>query len=96
MSASSQLHHLKHNKEGTFALVEIELNGSIRFEHLLDTITAHYNLPYKIVKAEIAYQGKANYGTLVLLLKGTKQETDITFQYLKTNNIRNTIIGYAS
>ncbi|SJZ35987.1 methionine ABC transporter ATP-binding protein [Sediminibacterium ginsengisoli] len=81
--------------EGLFPLVEIELNGNIPFEKLIDTIYYHFQIPYKLVKAEVEYLGKANFGKLLLHLLGTDKSNENAIQYFNQNNIKNTIKGYA-
>ncbi|MFC4688729.1 NIL domain-containing protein [Epilithonimonas pallida] len=55
-------------------ILEIELNGKIRFDILLYTIYNHYNISYKIVNAHIEYLNGNNFGNVKLLLKITQEE----------------------
>lgn len=79
---------------GLFPLVEIELNGNISFEQLLSEVHRNDRIPYKLIKADVAYMGKANFGKLLLHLQGSSDENAKTIQYLNRHNIQNTIRGY--
>jgi D-methionine transport system ATP-binding protein len=81
--------------ENLFPLVEIELNGNISFEVLLEVIYQDFKIPYKIISADIEYLGNANYGKLLFQLQGTIDENAKAIQYFNHNNIQNTLIGYA-
>lgn len=82
--------------EGLFPLVEVELNGTIYFKKLIDTIQEHYEVPYNIIKADIEYTGKANFGKLLIHLKGTQAKNDQVIRYFKQLNLQNTVRGYAA
>ena len=55
-------------------ILEIELNGKIRFDVLLYTIYNHYNISYKIVNAHIEYLNGNNFGNVKLLLTISQEE----------------------
>ncbi|MFT3750425.1 MAG: ATP-binding cassette domain-containing protein [Agriterribacter sp.] len=80
--------------EGLFPLAEIELEGNISFDALIDTIYRSFKIPYKIVKADIEYLGKVSLGKLLLHLQGTEEENEEIFQYFSRNRIKSTIKGY--
>lgn len=63
-------------------ILEIELNGKIRFDILLYTIYNHYKIKYKIVNAHIEYLNGNNFGNVKLLLKITDDEIDKIENYL--------------
>jgi D-methionine transport system ATP-binding protein len=85
--------NLEHVKE-TFPLVEIVLEGNITFKDLIDTIDYQYNVPYTLVKADVEYFGKNNYGNILLELKGAKEINESAFQFFRKNKIKNKIKGY--
>ncbi len=81
--------------EGLFPLVEIELNGNILFDKLTYIISQHYKVPYKLIKADIEYLGKANFGKLLVHLLGdVEKNTDVIWHFAR-NNIKTSIKGYA-
>lgn len=85
--------NLEHVKE-TFPLVEIVLEGNITFKDLIDTIDYQYNVPYTLLKADVEYAGKNNYGNILLQLKGKKEINESAFQFFRQNKIKNKIKGY--
>lgn len=80
---------------GLFPLLEIELNGNIPFEKLLSVLYSDYKIPYRLIKANVEYLGKANFGKLLLHLQGSLEENTKAIQYFNQNNLQNTIRGYA-
>ena len=50
---------------------------------MIDTIDYQYNVPYTLVKADVEYFGKNNYGNILLELKGAKEINESTFQFLE-------------
>lgn len=81
--------------EGLFPLIELELNGGITFDKLIDTIYNQYKIPYKLIRADIEYLGKASFGKMLLQLRGTTDSNEQAFRYFDKHNIKNTIRGYA-
>ncbi|WP_312765066.1 NIL domain-containing protein [Epilithonimonas sp.] len=64
-------------------ILEIELNGKIRFDILLYTIYNHYNVSYKIVNANIEYLNGSNFGQVKLLLNITQDQIEKIENYLR-------------
>ena len=80
--------------EGLFPLVEIKLTGNVKFDKLIDAIYYRYQVPYQLVSADIEYQGKKSYGTVVVQLKGNAAGNRSVLTYFKANSIQNTLKGY--
>lgn len=81
--------------EGLSPLIEIELTGNFLFEKLIDDISRHYQTAYNLIKADIEYSGRANFGKLLLHLQGSAESNDKVIRYFNHNNIKNSIRGYA-
>lgn len=81
--------------EGLFPIVEVELNGTISFERLIDAIHSQLKIPYRLLRADIEFLGKGNFGKLLLELRADKENTDKAIRYLDRKNIKNTVKGYA-
>ncbi|MFC4165687.1 NIL domain-containing protein [Epilithonimonas zeae] len=64
-------------------ILEIELNGKIRFDILLYTIYNHYNVSYKIVNANIEYLNGSNFGNVKLLLNISQDQIEKIENYLR-------------
>lgn len=82
-------------QDGLFPLVEIQLNGDISFDSLLSVLHTDSQIPYKVLKADVEYLGKSNFGKVLLQLQGDIAENARTIQYLHQNKIQNSIKGYA-
>lgn len=90
-----QAEQAEQDEPGLFPLIEVELKGQLLFEQLINTLDRKYHIPYKLLKADIEYMGKANYGTLLLHLKGSKKDNGIALRYFDQNKLKNTLKGYA-
>lgn len=92
-----EIHHIMkaESAAGLSPVIEIALTGNISFEKLIDTIAVYYRIPYKLIKADIEYLGKASFGTLLLHLKGDTADQEKAFRYFIQNNIKHAVHGYA-
>ncbi|MNJ85803.1 Methionine import ATP-binding protein MetN [compost metagenome] len=79
---------------GLFPLIEIELNGTVPFEKFLSVVN-EYQIPHKVIKANIEYLGHSSFGKLLLHLQGSAEENTQVIHYFNQNNIQNTVKGYA-
>ncbi|MFN5309381.1 MAG: methionine ABC transporter ATP-binding protein [Candidatus Kapaibacterium sp.] len=84
----------QHPQVDLFPLLEVELNGNIAVEKLLSLVHDHYKIPYKLISADVEYWGEANFGKLLLQLRGSSAENAKVIQYLNKNNVQKTIKGY--
>jgi len=82
-------------EDGLFPLIEIDLDGSITFDKLLNAFTSDYNIPYQLISADIEYIGNTNFGKILLHLKGNTDENTKALHYFNSNKIKNSIKGYA-
>lgn len=81
--------------EGLFPIVEIELNGTISFDRLIDTVYSRFKIPYRLLKADIEFLGKGNFGKMLLELRADKESADKAIQYFNQKDIKNVVRGYA-
>lgn len=66
---------------GLFPIIEVELNGNISFEELIDTIHTGLKIPYRLVRADIEILEKRSFGKLVLELRADKGSVDKARRY---------------
>lgn len=85
----------KDPKEGLYPVIELQFNGNIPFGECISEINNRYRIPYELLKANVEYVGKANFGKAILYLKGNSQENKSVIQYFDQNNIQHTLRGYA-
>lgn len=83
-------------KEGVFPIIEIKLTGNVHFKQLTETIADYYNTPFIIVKLELEYIGKANFGQMIVHLKGNPAQNEQVVRYFNQSNIYNILHGYAA
>lgn len=74
--------------ESTFPLIELMLNGNISFDELMEMIHNRFKIPYKLIKADIEYWGRVNYGTLLIQLLVNIQDAGEIVQYFRQKNIK--------
>ncbi len=75
-------------------LLEIELNGKIAFEFLLNAIYDKFGISYRILNAEIEFYSGQNFGKVQLLIEPEfNQHQDLEF-YLNRSRVLNTFIEY--
>ncbi|MCD8540908.1 MAG: ATP-binding cassette domain-containing protein [Leadbetterella sp.] len=84
-----------HPGEGLFPIVEVELNGTISFERLIDIVHSQFKIPYRLIKADIEFLGQGNFGKLLLELRADKENADKAIRYFNQKNIKNAVRGYA-
>lgn len=80
---------------GLFPIIEIELVGMVPFDKVIKALYEQYQVPFKLIKADVEYIGKANYGKILIHLQGDQDSQDKALLYFQKNNILNTIKGYA-
>lgn len=75
-------------------VIEIELNGKMKFEHLLDCIHMQMGISYKVLCANVEYKNGANFGSCQLYLKVTAEEYSQLEFFLNKNKLLHTTIEY--
>lgn len=78
-----------------FPLLEIEIERHIGIENMLTMIYEDFKIDFQILKVDLEYQGESNFGSLLVCLKGEKEENDNIIYYLNRNKINNIIKGYS-
>ncbi len=75
-------------------VIEIELNGKMKFENLLDCIHIQMGINYKVLCANVEYKNGANFGSFQLYLKVTAEEYSQLEFFLNKNKLLNTTVEY--
>ena len=73
-------------------LLEVDLNGKIRFDVLLFAIYNQLNIPYKIINADLEYINGNNFGNVHLQLKVNSSSVTELDDYLKKYKLVNSKI----
>ena len=80
---------------GLSPVYSVELDGTVSFTGLLSAITNWYKIPTVILKADLEFAGKNNFGNAIIHLKDTPEQNIHAEQYLKQNAIKHQLLGYA-
>ncbi len=73
-------------------ILEIELNGKVRFDCLLNDIYQKLGIMYKIVSADVEFFGDQNFGNIKLLIMVSSiQHQDLRF-FLNDRRLLNTSV----
>ena len=90
-----------HNSEKEFPEIrkevslEIELNGKIRFDNILDEIYHKMGILYKITAADVEFFGEQNFGTLKLMMMLNCQQKEHLEHFLAEKKLLNTFFENA-
>lgn len=79
-----------------YPLVEIELQGNITFNNLLALFSLDFQIPYRIVNAQIEFIEQLNFGLVLLQLSGTDEQHLSVLHYLDKAQISSVVRGYVS
>ena len=92
------IYHNENNNQALYAgsekdiLLEVDLNGKIRFDVLLFAIYNQLNIPYKIINADLEYINGNNFGNVHLQLKVNSSSVTELDDYLKKYKLVNSKI----
>lgn len=71
-------------------ILEIELNGKVRFDRILNDIYHELGIVYKIISAEVEFLGDCNFGYLHLQLLVSTSEQEVLQGFLAQHRLLNT------
>ncbi|WP_294222362.1 NIL domain-containing protein [Chryseobacterium sp. sg2396] len=75
-------------------LVEIELNGKMKFEHLMNTIYHQFGICHKVLSANVEYINGRNFGTVQLYINVYPDDFEQLEFFLNKNKLLNTAVAY--
>lgn len=75
-------------------IIEVELNGKMKFDHLLNAIYQQMGICYKVLSANVEYMNGANFGSFQLHLSATPEESQQLEFFLNKNKLLNTTVDY--
>jgi ABC-type methionine transport system ATPase subunit len=76
-------------------IVEIELNGKMKFEHLMNTIYNKFGICHRVLSANVEYDTKGNsFGTVQLYINVNSEDYEQLEFYLNNNKLLNTTVEY--
>lgn len=75
-------------------IIEVELNGKMKFDYLLNAIYQQMGICYKVLSANVEYMNGANFGSFQLHLNATPEESRQLEFFLNKNKLLNTTVDY--
>lgn len=75
-------------------IIEVELNGKMKFDHLLNAIYQQMGICYKVLSANVEYMNGANFGSFQLHVNATSEESLQLEFFLNKNKLLNTTVDY--
>ena len=75
-------------------LLEIELNGKVRFDDILNQIYNKLGIMCNIVSAEIEFFGDQNFGSIQLLVEINNRQSEDLIIFLSERKLLNTFIDH--
>lgn len=75
-------------------VIEVELNGKMKFDYLLDAIFHQTGICYRVLSANVEYLNGVNLGSFQLHVTATKEESQQLEFFLNDHKILNTTVDY--
>jgi len=75
-------------------IIEVELNGKVKFDHLLNAIYQQMGICYKVLSANVEYMNGANFGSFQLHINATSEEFQQLEYFLNKNKLMNSTVEY--
>ncbi|WP_426279177.1 NIL domain-containing protein [Chryseobacterium sp. S-02] len=75
-------------------ILEIELNGKMKFDHLLNTIYQQMGMCYRLLNADVEYINGNDFGSFQLYLNATSEDFQQLEFFLNKNKLLNTTVEY--
>ncbi|MCY0979032.1 cysteine methyltransferase [Chryseobacterium wangxinyae] len=75
-------------------IIEVELNGKMKFDHLLHVIYQQTGICYKVLSVNVEYMNGANFGSFQLHIKANEEESQELEFFLNKHKLMNTTVDY--
>lgn len=75
-------------------ILEVELNGKMKFDHLLNAIYQQMGICYRVLSANVEYMNGNNFGSFQLYINTTHEEFQQLEFFLNKNKLLNTTVEY--
>ncbi|WP_299181864.1 NIL domain-containing protein [uncultured Chryseobacterium sp.] len=75
-------------------ILEIELNGKMKFESLMDIIHCQFGICHKVLSANVEYMEGRSFGTVQLHISADVEECEQLAFYLTENKLLSTTVEY--
>ncbi|WP_185208449.1 NIL domain-containing protein [Chryseobacterium sp. C3] len=75
-------------------ILEIELNGKMKFEHLMNTIYHQFGICHKVLSANVEYVDGRSFGAVQLYINVSSEDFKQLEFYLEKNKLLSTTVEY--
>lgn len=75
-------------------ILEIELNGKMKFEQLMNTIYHQFGICHKVLSANVEYVNGRSFGSVQLYINVSSDDYDVLEMYLNKNKLLSTTVEY--
>ncbi|MDR1877579.1 MAG: methionine ABC transporter ATP-binding protein MetN [Flavobacteriaceae bacterium] len=75
-------------------LVKLQITGNTVDEPVLSEIARQFHIDNNIISAQMDYAGGIKFGVMLTELMGSPEKEQLAIEYLKSKNIKVTLIGY--
>lgn len=75
-------------------ILEIELNGKMKFEHLMNAIHNQFGICHKVLSANVEYVNGCSFGSVQLYINVNSEDYQELEFYLNKNKLLNTTVEY--
>lgn len=75
-------------------ILEIELNGKMKFEHLMNTIYSQFGISHRVLSANVEYVNGNSFGSVQLYINVNSEDFQQLEFYLNKNKLLNTAVEY--
>ncbi|KFE98254.1 NIL domain-containing protein [Chryseobacterium luteum] len=75
-------------------ILEIELNGKMKFEHLMNAIYNQFGICHRVLSANVEYINGNSFGSVQLYINVSTEDYQQLEFYLNKNKLLNTMVEY--
>lgn len=75
-------------------ILEVELNGKMKFEHLMNTIYNQFGICHKVLSANVEYVNGRSFGSVQLYINVNSDDFEELELYLNKNKLLSTTVEY--
>jgi ABC-type methionine transport system ATPase subunit len=75
-------------------ILEVELNGKMKFEHLMNTIYNQFGICHRVLSANVEYVNGRSFGSVQLYINVNSDDFEQLEFYLNKNKLLSTSVEY--
>lgn len=75
-------------------ILEIELNGKMKFEHLMNAIYHQFGICHRVLSANVEYVNGYSFGSVQLYINVNSEDYQLLESYLNKNKLLSTTVEY--